>query len=61
MKSDIWSLGCIAHELCEFKSPFREEGEKMSLMDLFNKITKGFLFIEKICEFKRRIPTNYKR
>ncbi len=27
--------------LCEFKSPFRDENEKMSLMELFNKITKG--------------------
>ena len=35
MKSDVWSLGCIIYELCEFKSPFRNEGEKMSLMDLF--------------------------
>lgn len=34
-------LGCIMYELCEFKSPFRNEREKMSLMDLFNKITKG--------------------
>ena len=47
MKSDVWSIGCIAFEqifynrLCEFKSPFREQNEKMSLMELFNKITKG--------------------
>jgi NIMA (never in mitosis gene a)-related kinase len=41
MKSDVWSLGCISYELCEFKSPFRNENEKMSLMDLFNNITKG--------------------
>ncbi|EGR31851.1 never in mitosis gene A-related kinase, putative [Ichthyophthirius multifiliis] len=41
MKSDIWSLGCIIYEFCELKSPFRNENEKMSLMDLFNKITQG--------------------
>ena len=41
MKSDVWSLGCISYELCEFKSPFRNDNEKMSLMDLFNNITKG--------------------
>lgn len=41
MKSDVWSLGCIVYELCELKSPFRNENEKMSLMDLFNNITKG--------------------
>ena len=41
MKSDVWSLGCIAYELCQLKSPFREEGEKLSLMELFTKITKG--------------------
>jgi NIMA (never in mitosis gene a)-related kinase len=60
MKSDVWSLGCIAYELCEFKSPFRNDNEKMSLMDLFNNITKGFL-IEKtnfLGEFKP-ISTRY--
>ena len=40
-KSDVWSLGCIAYELCKLKSPFRKEGEKMSLYDLFNNINKG--------------------
>ena len=42
MKSDLWSLGCIAYEMCELKSPFRKEGEKLSLMELFGKITKGW-------------------
>lgn len=41
MKSDVWSLGCIVYELCEMRSPFRNDNEKMSLMDLFNNITKG--------------------
>ena len=41
MKSDVWSLGCIAYEMCEMRSPFRNGKENMSLMDLFNNITKG--------------------
>lgn len=51
MKSDVWSLGCIVYELCELKSPFRNENEKMSLMDLFNNITKGTLFPYKKGDF----------
>ena len=41
MKVDVWSLGCIAYEMCEMQSPFRNNGQNMSLMDLFNNITKG--------------------
>lgn len=41
MKADVWSLGCIMHELCELNSPFRKEQEKMNLVDLFNRITNG--------------------
>jgi NIMA (never in mitosis gene a)-related kinase len=36
----VWSLGCICYELAELKSPFRNKEEKMSLMDLFDNITK---------------------
>ena len=38
--ADVWSLGCICYELAELKSPFRNKEEKMSLMDLFDNITK---------------------
>jgi serine/threonine protein kinase len=38
--ADVWSLGCIIYELCELNSPFRNKKEKMSLMDLFENITK---------------------
>ena len=31
-RADVWSLGCISYELCELKSPFRAEGEKIGLM-----------------------------
>jgi serine/threonine protein kinase len=40
MNADVWSLGCICYELCELNSPFRNRQEKMSLMDLFEIITK---------------------
>lgn len=32
---DVWSLGCIAYELCALISPFKDEVKKMSLYDLF--------------------------
>lgn len=38
--ADVWSLGCIIYEFCELNSPFRNRKEKMSLMDLFDNITK---------------------
>ena len=34
-KSDVWSLGCIAYELCTMKSPSKKEDSKMSLYELF--------------------------
>ncbi len=37
----MWSLGCIAYELCALKSPFKDETKKMSLYDLFTKINLG--------------------
>lgn len=40
-KNDVWSLGCIAYELCMLRSPFKDKDEKLSLVDLFNKICKG--------------------
>ncbi len=41
-KSDVWSLGCIAYEICMLRSPFRQDDkENLSLYDLFQRITKG--------------------
>jgi len=39
-KSDVWSLGCIAYELCTLKSPFKNDN-KMSLYELFQAIKIG--------------------
>ena len=36
-KSDLWSIGCVIYELCNFKPPFR--GRNMD--ELFNKVCKG--------------------
>lgn len=41
MKSDIWSIGCILYELCELKSPFRNDGEKINLKELYDRIIEG--------------------
>ena len=41
MKSDVWSVGCIIYELAELKSPFRDDGEKLSLKELFDRISAG--------------------
>lgn len=36
-KSDIWSLGCIIHEVCSLNPPFKAE----SMDELYNKVIKG--------------------
>jgi len=40
-KSDVWSIGCIAYEMAELRTPFKAENEKMSLYELFQSISKG--------------------
>lgn len=40
-KSDVWSLGCIAYELCALISPFKDKQKKMSPYELFTKINAG--------------------
>ena len=40
-KCDVWSLGCIAYEMCALISPFKDETKKMSLYDLFTKIIQA--------------------
>ena len=35
-KSDVWSIGCIAYELCALRSPFRQsDKENLNLYELF--------------------------
>lgn len=41
MKSDVWSMGCILYELCELRSPFRNDGEKINLKELYDRIIGG--------------------
>ena len=41
MRADVWSLGCIAYEMCEMQSPFRSPGQNMGLLELLSNITKG--------------------
>ena len=36
-KSDLWSIGCVIYELCNFRPPFK--GRNMD--ELFNKVCKG--------------------
>ena len=36
-KSDLWSIGCVIYELCNFRPPFR--GRNMD--ELFSKVCKG--------------------
>jgi NIMA (never in mitosis gene a)-related kinase len=41
-KSDVWSMGCIAYELCALRSPFRSsDKENLNLYELFQRISKG--------------------
>ena len=41
-KSDVWSMGCIAYELCALRSPFRSsDKENLNLYELFQRICKG--------------------
>ena len=41
-KSDVWSMGVIAYEICQLRSPFRKDDkENLSLYELFQRITKG--------------------
>eukprot|EP00397_Hematodinium_sp_SG-2012_P011850 GEMP01011999.1.p1 GENE.GEMP01011999.1~~GEMP01011999.1.p1 ORF type:complete len:559 (+),score=139.91 GEMP01011999.1:678-2354(+) len=40
VQSDMWSLGCVAYELCMLASPFKQ-GTQVSLYELFMRISKG--------------------
>ena len=41
MKVDVWSIGCIAYEMCEMHDPFINPGQNTALIELIQKIFKG--------------------